>query len=190
MVRKHYAWTKARARYNRRRPKTPAPTNGWLLAELAQLTELTETTIRYYVQQRLIRPIERRGTATRYERGELLRLLGLTRLKHEGKSTLAQKKRKLESMGDDQMEAWLRSGPVPPRAAAALGFNTPTTPNATPTTSNNGATELGQTGVEHWQRIALLPGLELMLRADAKVPARTAAQQILDAFVVTPIRVT
>jgi DNA-binding transcriptional MerR regulator len=53
------------------------------LAELAQLTELSETTIRYYVQQRLIRPIERRGTATRYERRELLRLLGFTRLKHD-----------------------------------------------------------------------------------------------------------
>lgn len=175
---------KRRLRYHRRRPKTPAPTNGWLLAELAQLTELSETTIRYYVQQRLIRPIERRGTATRYERRELLRLLGLTRLKHEGKSTLAEKKRKLESMGDERMETWLRSGPVPAAAAAALGFNTSTTSTATKDTI-----ELGQAGAELWQRIALLPGLELMLRTDAKAAVRIVAQQILDEYVVTPIRV-
>ena len=43
------------------RPKTPAPKNGWLLGELARLTELPETTIRYYLQLRIIEPIEIRG---------------------------------------------------------------------------------------------------------------------------------
>jgi hypothetical protein len=38
MVRKRYANTKARARLRRRRPKSPAPKNGWLLAKLAELT--------------------------------------------------------------------------------------------------------------------------------------------------------
>jgi hypothetical protein len=44
-------------------------------------------------------------------------------------------------------------------------------------------------GVEHWQRIALLPGLELMLRADARQPASLAAQRIVDEYVVTPMQV-
>ncbi len=190
MVRKHYARTKARARYKHHRPKTPAPKNGWLLSELAQLTELTETTVRYYVQQRLIRPIERRGTATRYERRELLRLLGLTRLKYEGKSTLAEKKRKLEAMGDEKMEAWLRSGPLPlPLAAAnALGFDAATTNETSAATP--GPLDHKMASIEQWQRIALLPGLELMLRSDARAPARLAAQRIIDEYVVVPLRIT
>jgi DNA-binding transcriptional MerR regulator len=188
MVRKHNAWTKARARYRRHRPKTPAPKNGWLLAELAQLTGLTATTIRYYVQQRLIRPIERRGTATRYERRELLRLLGLTRLKFEGKSTLAEKKRKLEAMGDEKMEEWLRSGPLPLAAASALGFDAATANETSAVVQGPLDQQVG--GIEHWQRITLLPGLELMLRADARPPARLAAQRIIDEYVVAPLRVT
>jgi DNA-binding transcriptional MerR regulator len=187
MVRKHYAWTKAKAKERRRRPKTPAPKNGWLLSELAQLTGLSETTIRYYVQQRLIRPIERRGTATRYERRELLRLLGLMRLRPDFDSTLQEKKRSLESMGDEKLEQWLRSGPLPQAAARALGFEAAMT-NANPTAALE--LEHGQVGAEQWRRIPLLPGLELMLRVDAKEPARTAAQRIIDDYVVTPMRVT
>lgn len=189
MVRKHFPWTKAKARFKRRRPKTPAPKNGWLLAELAQLTELSETTVRYYVQQRLLRPIERRGTATRYDRRELLRLLGFKRLKYDDKQTLAEKKRQLESMGDEKLEQWLRSGPLPAAAASALGFEVAA---ANPTNGNAQEPTNGQqpaTG-ELWQRVALLPGLELMLRADAKGAARLAAQRIIDEYVVTPVRVT
>jgi hypothetical protein len=141
------------------------------------------------VQQRLIRPIERRGTATRYDRRELLRLLGLTRLKHEGKSTLAEKKRKLEAMGDEKMEEWLRSGSLPPAAASALGFDVATT-KETSAAAQDPFVDPGAAGIEHWQRIALLPGLELMLRADARPSARLAAQRIIDEYVIAPLRVT
>jgi DNA-binding transcriptional MerR regulator len=184
MVRKHFPWTKAKAALRRNRPKTPAPKNGWLLTELAQLTELSETTIRYYVQQRLIRPIERRGTATRYERRELLRLLGFKRLKVDDKTTLAEKKRQLESMGDEKLEQWLQSGPLPLAAATALGFDVAPAQSAL-----DPFAETAPAGVEVWQRVALLPGLELMLRADAKGAARLAAQRIIDEYVVVPVRV-
>jgi DNA-binding transcriptional MerR regulator len=45
------------------------------LGELAELAGLSVTTVRYYVKQRLLRPAEFRGTLTRYQRPELLRLL-------------------------------------------------------------------------------------------------------------------
>lgn len=137
-MRIHYRWIRRRVGYHR--PKTPAPKNGWLLGELARLTELPETTVRYYLLRRVIEPIEVRGTATRYERYNLLRLLGILRLKVEEHSTLEEKKRKLAAMGQQELE--------------------------------------------RWERIALLPGLELLVRADAREPARLVAQRICEEYSV------
>ena len=89
MVRKHY-W-RTRQRQKRTRPKTPAPTNSWPLAELAQLTGLPETTVRYYVANKLIRPIQVRGTATRYGRHDLMLLLGIARLRTDDTLTLTER---------------------------------------------------------------------------------------------------
>ncbi len=187
MVRRRSRGERARD-VGHRRPKTPAPKTGWLLAELAELTDLPITTLRYYVQQGLLRPAEFRGTLTRYQRPQLLRLLGLLRLKSEGKSTLAEKQRRLDAMSSGDLEKLLASGPIAPAAAAALGLPTatpgsaldPATLPATPRTS----IDLGGAPNEFWQRIALLPGLVLLVRADAPQAARIAAQRICDEYVV------
>jgi DNA-binding transcriptional MerR regulator len=122
MVRKRDRRTRARD-VGHRRPKTPAPKSGWLLVELAELAGLPITTLRYCVQQGLLRPAEFRGTLTRYQRPQLLRLLGILRLKSEGKSTLAEKQRRLDSMSSGDLEKWLGSGArqarVPPVAHCA-----------------------------------------------------------------------
>jgi DNA-binding transcriptional MerR regulator len=171
-----------------RRPKTPAPKTGWLLAEVAELTGLSLTTLRYYAQQRILRPVEFRGTVTRYQRPELLRLLGVVRLKLEDKSTLAEKRRRLDSMSVDELEKWLCSGPLVPTAAAALGLQVLTPAAASEPTklldAPRTSIDLGRAPNEFWQRIVLLPGLELSLRADAPQAARSAAQRICDEYVV------
>ena len=68
-----------RARHRKRRPRTPAPTEGWVIRELARMTETTVRTLRNYVTAGLITPLELRGTSTRYARRELLRLLAVLR---------------------------------------------------------------------------------------------------------------
>ena len=70
MARKHYLVT--RLRQTRSRPRTPAPKTGWVISELSRITGLPVRRIRYYVEHALIRPAEIRGTATRYQRSELL----------------------------------------------------------------------------------------------------------------------
>ena len=181
------------------RPKTPAPKNGWLLGELARLTELPETTIRYYLQLRIIEPIEIRGTVTRYGRRCLLRVLGIMRLKGEEDSTIAEKKRKLDAMGQAQLERWLCSGSLPHAAAVALGFDSvlaapPLLALAAPAVESSAtahsavltptppARECARTGAECWERIELLPGLDLVVRADAREPARLIARQICEVY--------
>lgn len=179
MVRKHYWQT--RRRQTKKRPKTPAPKNGWLLAELAKLSNLTETTVRYYVAQRLLRPIEVRGTQTRYDRGQLLLLLGLKRLYGESKSTLQAKKKKLDGMGLVELERWLATGPLPTAAAEALGLQN--TVAQVPSAATN-ATEIVDVPSERWQRITLLPGMELLWREDAKEPVRYAVRRICDEYLL------
>ncbi len=178
MVRKQYS------RSNKARPKSPAPTDGWLLDELASLSGLPQTTIRYYVQQRLLRPIERRGTATRYPRRSLLLVLGLHRLSSEGKATLLERKRKLDTLGDQELKDWLGTERIPAAAAAALGIEPQ--PMQSLDAASPSPPLIDGTGavVEHWQRIPLLPGLELMIRANAKEPVRLTAQRIWEVYSV------
>ena len=179
MVRKHY-W-RTRRRQTKKRPKTPAPKNGWLLAELAKLANLTETTVRYYVAQRLLRPIEVRGTQTRYDRTQLLLLLGFKRLYAEGKSTLEAKKKKLDAMGVVELERWLATGPLPAAAAEALGLQNTV---AQAPSSIMSTTEIAEVPSERWQRVTLLPGMELLWREDAKEPVRHAVRRICDEYLL------
>ena len=194
---RRYRYTGRRVAYHR--PKTPAPKNGWLLSELARLTELPETTVRYYLQLRIIEPIEIRGTATRYGRHSLLRLLGVMRLKVEEDSTIAEKKRKLDAMGEVQLERWLCSGSLPHAVATAIGIEAvvvaqPPLPiaatglessaslHSTMLTTRQAARALESAAAERWERIPLLPGLDLIVRADAREPARLVAQQIREVY--------
>ncbi len=144
--------------------------------------------MRYYVRQHLLRPLEFRGTATRYQRRELLLLLGLRQLETEGKSTLADKKRRLDPLDEPELERLLCSRPISTEAAAALGLecshaSTDLSWQCDPFAAGGGqGLELGCNAMETWRRIALLPGLELMLRADAQAMARAAAQRILSDY--------
>lgn len=182
VIRKRGWWTRSRAK--RGRPKTPAPETGWLLAELAQLTELPITTLRHYVVHRLLHPGEFRGTLTRYQRRELLRLIAIRRLQAEQKLSLKEIRQKLEELGDAALEEWLRSGPLSPAVASALGIELPASAPLQAVPGSSGAALLQADAMQTWHRITLLPGLELMLRSDAKPAAVMAAQRICEEYVV------
>ena len=179
MVRKRDAWTRAQDRLRRRR-KRKIPQTGWLLSELSALTALPSRTIRYYVEQGVLARPEFRGTATRYGREHLLRLLGIERLKREGMKRLASIKQHLDAAGEAQLLAAVAARPPSAMVAAALGITTPSA-------SSDGSASTGQTSTagagntsrgELWRRLSLLPGLELLLAEDASPAVRQIAQQI------------
>jgi DNA-binding transcriptional MerR regulator len=178
MVRKRDRYTRARAK--RSRPKTPAPKTGWLIAELAALSETPIRTLRYYVEQRLLRPSEFRGTATRYQRRELLRLFAILRLQSETKLTLSEIRAQLDALGEPELTAWLLARPLPPTVAALLGTGTTDAATAQGASGASATTEgaLEHALVETWQRMWLAPGLELLLRSDASPEVRAAAHRI------------
>jgi DNA-binding transcriptional MerR regulator len=192
MVRKRDAYTRWRSK--RTRPKSPAPKNGWRIAELSQLSQVPVRRLRHYIDLNLLEPLEFRGTATRYPRRALLRLLATLRLRAESRFGLTEIKRKLDALGDNELQAWLQSGPLTPAAAAALGLASPTpaavsgTDHTRSTRGNHGKADTTQptplcASSSTWQRIVLLPGLELMISSEASPVVRRAAQSICAEYV-------
>ncbi len=197
MVRKHYPWT--RSRQKRSRPKTPAPKTGWVIAELSQLSGVPVRRLRDYVFRDLIQPLERRGTATRYQRGQLVRLMAIKRLRAESDMKLADIKRKMDAMGERELEAWILTGALSSDVLQALGHS-PSQANGASTSGNvlpvaparpNGvATPTGaQTASEPhpacaaWYHVQLLPGLTLQVSATASPAVRKAAERICGEYV-------
>ena len=196
MVRRHSQW--ARSRMKRSRPKTPAPKEGWLMAELSRISGMTVRRLRDYVARDLIAPIERRGTATRYARSQLVRLMAIKRMRAELELELAEIKRRMDAMGERELEAWIAQGPLPEAARTALGIpplnvvqpggvgiatDSPFAPRTGTTASPAEATSAGEAApFAAWYHLELLPGLVLQLRSTASPAVRSAAKRIYDEY--------
>jgi DNA-binding transcriptional MerR regulator len=179
-VRKRSKHTRAYAK--RTRPKTPAPKEGWVIGELSGFTGVPVRTLRNYVTQGLLRPLEFRGTATRYPRRELLRLLKFLQLKAESrrKLILSKVKRQLDALGEPELEASLSSQRLSPELAAALALGSRAPVAVERSSPFQARTEPSspETTVETWRRIQLLPGLELMVSSKASPAARNVAERL------------
>jgi DNA-binding transcriptional MerR regulator len=191
MIRKRAGWTRAYAK--RKRPKHPAPKGGWVIAELSRLSGVPVRRIRYYVAQDMIRPLERRGTATRYPRMELLRLLAIPLLRAK-RLKLDGIRRELERLGETELLRMIAAEPMTAELAAALEIvpdRGATNPDSylQPLTPLKGAkvprdsTLSRLSSTETWHRVQLLPGLELLVSTVASPAVRAAAAIIVDEYV-------
>jgi len=187
MVRRHNKHN--RGKMTKHRPSRPAPTNGWLIADLEWLTGVPLRTIRYYVAKDVLQPLERRGTLTRYPRRALLRLLGTVRLLGE-RLTLAEVKKRLDTLGNPELEAWLREYPVPDAIQAALeadaaGYWPPAGVSGAlnavppqPVAVTQAAPVQPAHSNELWHRVELLSGLTLQWPASAGPVITDAVRRI------------
>ena len=202
MVRKHSGW--ARSRMTRSRPKTPAPKHGLLMSELSQISGVPVRRLRDYVFRDLIQPIERRGTATRYARSQLVRVLAIKRMRGELGLELAEIRRRMDAMGERELEAWITSAPLPDEAMVALGRKGPdvagaqapspqhpwpadvASPRVADGSNDTGtgqAMGAGAHAAATWYHVQLLPGLVLQLNANASPAVKNAAKRIVDEYV-------
>ena len=193
MTRKRNAWTRARDR-RRRRPRTPAPVPGWLVSELAALTETPPRTLRYYRELKLLTGLAFRGTSTRYQRVHLLRVLAIQRLKAERVPPAAIRQR-LEGMSEDDLIAFVSERGVtrpvaealelPAPANAALAYLEPDLTHA-PFRAVSGESPPPQgeaVAREGWRDLRLLPGLELRVAGDASPLAHRLVREIYEHYV-------
>ncbi len=208
------------------RPKSEAARTGWSLVELAQLTRFAPRKITDLVRRRLLPAPKFRGTATRYQRPTLVRLMAIRLLRADGMWRLADIKARIDGLSDSELERWVLSQPLPARAREVLvatatssassgaatshAASTPAASSeaavsgtgadgtvASGTGASAGAARDGSTAARvgggragdgvlaaglvpstAWQRVELLPGLELSLRADASPLTRSVADRV------------
>jgi DNA-binding transcriptional MerR regulator len=118
------------------------------LTELARAAGVTSRAVRYYLGQGLLPAAEFRGGSTRYGEEHLLRLRAIQRLRAEERLRLRAIRVRLAKL-----------------SAAGAGAALP-------------PSEVGDLVGALWERIPLLPGLELHLRRDAAPLVRRFAAEM------------
>jgi DNA-binding transcriptional MerR regulator len=128
--------------------------------ELCERSGVGPRTLRLYFAKGLLDKPVFRGARTTYDEGHLLRVLAIRRLIHEKGYGFDGVRAELKKKSDEEIRAML----APPARAAA---------------ASAGAAAGGPwLDAERWERDALLPGLELSLRADASPAVRRLASEI------------
>ena len=151
------------------------------LSELSGLAGVTPRTVRYYIQQGLLRSPGAPGPGAKYDAGHLDRLRLIRRLQREH-LPLAEIRRRLESLTDAEVRR-LVEAPEPPRSSAAeyvrqvlrepgrpsflAARGAPPEPAAAPDRSQ-------------WERIALGPDLELHVRRPLSRVQNRMVDKLLD----------
>lgn len=176
MVRKRDYWSSSR---RRRRVRRHVPTEGWLLAELAPLAGVQLRTVQSYLERGALPSAKFYGTATRYGRPFLLRLLAIKRLRSEENLTLAEIGKRLALLTPAELEAFATHGLVEGPLSKALGLK----PAPPPVAPGSGAplSPAAESKRERWSRVVLLDGLEISIRDDANPIARRLANNFIEA---------
>ena len=99
-------------------PVMPDETGGYSLSDLCDLASVTPRTVRYYVQQGLLRSPESAGPSTRYDEGHLWRLRLIRQLQRDH-LPLAEIRKRLSALSDAEVQGLAAGRPAPPRESAA-----------------------------------------------------------------------
>ena len=91
------------------------------LTELADLAGVTPRTVRYYLAQGLLPAVGQMGPGSKYDAGHLARLQLIRRLQAEH-LPLAEIRRRLETLGDDEVRDLVGATEPAPPAGTALEY--------------------------------------------------------------------
>lgn len=174
------------------------------IEELAQQSDTPVRTIRFYISQGLLPPPQGRGKGASYDEEHLLRLRLIRRLA-EHHTPLAEIRQMLAGVGldglrqllseEDERERCLRDqGPqftgreliaqlLAQAEEKSRSFRVKTLCPTPPMTRSAQPLEQGTPGLpgDSWQRIELVPGVELHVRSDAQERERRLIERLLRA---------
>lgn len=142
------------------RKRLPPPVDAFSATDLAEMTGVNARKLRFYVEQRLLPAPVFRGRGTRYSEEHLQRVAGIVALQREGHS-LDTIRVRIANASPAKLAAWGRTV----RAASGLGPER-TREVASPAPVEVAAVQPADAG-RLWERIPILPGLELHLRSGA-----------------------
>jgi DNA-binding transcriptional MerR regulator len=154
-------------RRSRAKPKT-----GWSLQQLAQLTSSNARTVRSYLQHGVLPRPAFRGSATRYQRPQLLGLLAILRLRRQEKLSLNAIRKRLTALAASELEAFATEALPAGAVRQALGLAPVPVQDAFAALPPQGAPPSSDADVlslhmRRWGRIELALGLELHVRDDS-----------------------
>jgi DNA-binding transcriptional MerR regulator len=135
------------------------PPRTYRRAEVLRLTGLTVRAIRHYVQMRLVTGAKPRGPGTVYTHEQLVRLQVIALLRKRDRLSLPKVRARIGSLSLAELEAMLPK-PAPPPAPAAVVQ--PLAPSSS-----------------RWDRVELVAGLELSVRANAGPLVQRLAREIV-----------
>jgi hypothetical protein len=152
---------------------------GFTATELGARVGVGPRTVRFYLAERLLPPAVFRGRGTRYVREHLIRLAAVRQLQRTERLGMLALRRRLavlsEAAIEQLAEAFLREHPAGATASPALPEA------ATPVSAP--APAPSATVAVRWQRLTLLPGLELHLSGEATPDTMRIANEIASPFV-------
>jgi DNA-binding transcriptional MerR regulator len=152
------------------------------MSDLARLTGIPGRTIRSYIEAGLLPKPRFASNATAYSR-ETLGLLGvIRRARDEHRMTLTGIKPKLRAMTPEQVEEWAEELDPTSQASEGVEAPAPVRTSAAPAP----AAPLPLDASERWLRVALIPGLELMMREGSGELVARLAREIQTKYRVTP----
>jgi DNA-binding transcriptional MerR regulator len=168
-------WEKRKKRRKRRgyvRRSRAAPKTGWSLRELAALAGVSPRTVRLYLHHQLLPRPAFKGSATRYQRRQLLWLCAIRQLRQTEKLELKAIRTRLNALSAPELEAFVAKQRTGGELAAALGVHPPAPAIAAISAPSSGAR------TPRWSRIELALGLELHLREDASASVLELAERL------------
>jgi DNA-binding transcriptional MerR regulator len=145
------------------------------ITDLAREAQVSPRTVRYYVQRGLLTGPVFHGRDTAYGHGHLLRLLVIKKLQ-QSHMPLDEIQARITGASDAALERMLAAedaAPAESKAPSPRGG-----PYRSPAPSEPPPQQSVSVGTERWDRIELMPGLELHVRSDAGPEARRAAREI------------
>lgn len=174
-------WRTPDTRKNRKR--AAPPTTGWLRAELAEMLNIAPGTIGRYIKLGMLPSVEFRGTATRYQRVHLLRLLAIRHLRSEGFAERRQVKETMDSWTSERLERWVLSHRHSESITAALKASAPnpSAPSSEPAAPPAGAASTSNPPGDEHSALAARDMSQVNVRTDATV-GFTGALQLANAM--------
>jgi DNA-binding transcriptional MerR regulator len=112
-----------------------------LIAELTGFSGVSAVTIKAYIRRGLLARVKFYGTATRYPREHLVRLLAVKCLKAQGFKSLDDVRRKLDGWSPAEMERWVLQFPLQYATLAVLGHPVPAKASSPAATVESGVTQ-------------------------------------------------
>lgn len=142
------------------------------MRDLTRLPGVTHRIVRQYIQRGLLPHATGRGTGPVYTEEHLVRLRAIRRLLAE-RLSLDEIKRRLARLPPEEIA---RLGAPPPAAA----------PAPAPATAGDPPASTAPYPAERWERVPLLPGLELHVRSDAGPLVQRVAEEIHARYSAAP----